>query len=143
MYSLLFIETYNNLYTLQKELYSMNKTNYISVGIDAESAFSFISIVDSQERASHVTAFKIDLHAKLFWCKVDSIYSNIQLKLDVIDCLDLRISRTMERFDSLQYEYENHTFVNQIRLLDTISGAGLLTVVLIICKHDDFQHFSL
>ena len=28
----------------------MNKTNYISVGIDAGSAFSFISIVDPQER---------------------------------------------------------------------------------------------
>ena len=28
----------------------MNKTNYISVGIDVGSAFSFMSIVDSQER---------------------------------------------------------------------------------------------
>ena len=80
--------------------------------------------------------------AKLFGCKVDSIYFNIQLKLDLIDCLNLNISKTMERIVSLLDEYENHTFVNQIRLLDTIPGVGLLTAVSIMCELGDFSAFQ-
>ena len=80
--------------------------------------------------------------AKSFGCKVDSIYFNIQLKLDLIDCLNLNISKTMERIVSLLDEYENHTFVNQIRLLDTIPGVGLLTAVSIMCELGDFSAFQ-
>lgn len=79
--------------------------------------------------------------AKSFGCKVDSIYFNIQLKLDLIDCLDLSISKTMERIVSLLEEYKDHTFVNQICLLDTIPGVGLLTAVSIMCEIGDFSAF--
>lgn len=80
--------------------------------------------------------------AKSFGCKVDSIYFNIQLKLDLIDCLDLNISKTMERIISLLDEYKNHTFVGQIHLLDTIPGVGLLTAVSIMCELGDFSAFK-
>ena len=43
------METYKDLRSLLKELYSVYKTNYISVGIDVLSAISFMSIVDLQE----------------------------------------------------------------------------------------------
>jgi transposase len=80
--------------------------------------------------------------AKSYGCKVDSIYFNIQLKLDIIDCLDLSISRTMDRIVSLLDEYKNHSFVHQIRLLDTIPGVGLITAVSIMCELGDFSAFK-
>jgi len=46
---IVFYGTYKDLCPLQKELYSMNKTNYISVCIDVGSAFSLMSIVDQHE----------------------------------------------------------------------------------------------
>ncbi len=80
--------------------------------------------------------------AQSYGCKIDSVYFNIQLKLDVIDCLDSSISKTMERIISLLEEYKNHTFVNQIHLLDTIPGVGLLTAVSIMCELGDFSAFK-
>ena len=73
---------------------------------------------------------------------MNNIYFNIQLKLDLIDCLDLNISKTMERIVSLLDEYKNHRFVNQIRLLDTIPGVGLITADSIMCELSDFSAFK-
>jgi hypothetical protein len=58
---------------------------------------------------------------------VKSIVSTLtsQLKLDIIDCLDLNIASTMERIVTLLDVYSNHTFVKQVHLLDTIPGIGL------------------
>jgi transposase len=80
--------------------------------------------------------------AKSFGCKVDSVYFNIQLKLDVIDCLDSALSRTMQRIHTLLEEYKNHTFIKQVHLLDTIPGVGLLTAVSIMCELGDFSAFQ-
>lgn len=80
--------------------------------------------------------------AQSFGCKVDSVYFNIQLKLDLIECLDTSISKTMDRIKLLLEENTTHTFVNQIRLLDTIPGVGLLTAVSIMCELGDFSAFK-
>lgn len=80
--------------------------------------------------------------AQSYGCRIDSVYFNIQLKLDLIDCLDLAISKTMERIVSLLDGYKNHTFVNQIRLLDTIPGVGFLSAVSIMCEIGDFSAFK-
>lgn len=80
--------------------------------------------------------------AQSYGCKLDSVYFNIQLKLDVIDCLDSSISKIMKRIVSLLDEYKNHTFVNQIRLIDTIPGVGLLTAVSIMCELGEFSAFK-
>ena len=80
--------------------------------------------------------------AQSFGCKVDSVYFNIQLKLDLIDCLDTSISKTMERIKLLLEENATHAFVHQIHLLDTIPGVGLLTAVSIMCELGDFSAFK-
>lgn len=80
--------------------------------------------------------------AKSFGCNINSIYFNIQLKLDIIECLDVSISKTIERMVSLLEEYKHHPFVHQIHLLDTIPGVGLLTAVSIMCEIGDFSAFS-
>ena len=80
--------------------------------------------------------------AQSFGCKIDSVYFNIQLKLDLIDCLDTSISKTMERIKRLLKENATHTFVHQIELLDTIPGVGLLTAVSIMCELGDFSAFQ-
>lgn len=80
--------------------------------------------------------------AQSYGCKIDSIYFNIQLKMDVIDCLDLNIAKTMERIVSLLDVHKNHTFVKQVHLLDTIPGIGLLSSVAIMCEIGDFSAFK-
>ena len=58
------------------------------------------------------------------------------------DFLDISISKTLERIKLLLEENTTHTFVEQIHLLDTIPGVGLLTAVSIMCELGDFSAFK-
>lgn len=80
--------------------------------------------------------------AKSFGCDIQSVYFNISLKLDLIECLNRSITSTMDRIQSLLDEHSSSQFVHQIHLLDTIPGVGLLTAVSIMCELGDFSAFQ-
>lgn len=76
-----------------------------------------------------------------FGCKIESVYFNISMTLNLIEYLDQAISSILKRIEFLTSEHESELFVKQIYLLKTIPGIGFLSAVTIMCELGDFSSF--
>lgn len=80
--------------------------------------------------------------AKVFGCNLDSVYFNISTTLTLIKGMDLAIAATMDNIHALVKKHSLEKFVEQIYLLNSITGIGFLSAVTIMCEIGDFSVFK-
>jgi transposase len=80
--------------------------------------------------------------AKVFGHFVSSNSTQIRLCISFIKKYDEEIAGVLALMHKLVAEYADETFVEQIRLVETIPGAGFLSAVTLICEIGDFSVFS-
>ena len=80
--------------------------------------------------------------AKVFGCNLDSVYFNISTTLTLIKGMDLAIAATMDNIHALVKKHSSEKFVEQIYLLNSITGIGFLSAVTIMCEIGDFSVFK-
>ena len=80
--------------------------------------------------------------AKIFGCNLDSVYFNISTTLTLIKSMDLAIAATMDNIHALVKKHSSEKFVEQIYLLNSITGIGFLSAVTIMCEIGDFSVFK-
>ena len=80
--------------------------------------------------------------AKVFGCNLDSVYFNISTTLTLIKSMDLAIAATMDNIHALVKKHSSEKFVEQIYLLNSITGIGFLSAVTIMCEIGDFSVFK-
>lgn len=80
--------------------------------------------------------------AKKFSASIKSIYFNISITLDTIEMLDNQAAALKARMTALVKENENEKFIRQIHFLESITGAGFLTAVTLMCEIGDFDSFK-
>lgn len=80
--------------------------------------------------------------AKIFGCKLDSVYFNISTSLTLIKGMDSAIADTMAQIHSLVKENHSEKFIQQIYWLNSITGIGFLSAVTIMCEIGDFSVFK-
>ena len=80
--------------------------------------------------------------ALVFGCSVPSNFTLIRSHIGFIRKYDDELSSILTAMNALVSENENEKFVKQIRLIETIKGAGFLTAVTIMCEIGDFSVFK-
>lgn len=80
--------------------------------------------------------------AAFFGYSTDSSISLIRIYIDFIRKFDSVIADLLNQMRDLVSKYEGETFVKQIRLIETIKGAGFLTAVTLMCEIGDFSVFK-
>jgi len=80
--------------------------------------------------------------AKVFGCKLESVFFNIQTTLTLIKGMDAATASVMDRIGALVKENRSEKFIYQIEWLDSIPGIGFLSAVTIMCEIGDFSVFK-
>lgn len=80
--------------------------------------------------------------ATVFGHSVSSNSVQIRLFVSFIRKYDEEISKVLSLMHKLADEHSDETFVKQIRLIETIPGAGFLSAVTVICEIGDFSVFK-
>lgn len=80
--------------------------------------------------------------AKTFGVSIDSVFFTISINLELIDAVNKQINFLMERLHTLIEEHHDEVFIQQIDLLQTITGVGFLSAVTIMCEIGDFSSFK-
>ena len=80
--------------------------------------------------------------ANEFGCCVSSNSTQIQICVSFIKKYDEELEGVLALMRKLADEHAAETFVKQIRLIETIPGAGFLSAVTVICEIGDFSVFK-
>jgi len=80
--------------------------------------------------------------AMVFGHFVSSNSTQIRLCVSFIKNYDEEVAGLLALMHRLVDEYADETFVRQIRLIQTIPGAGFLSAVTVVCEIGDFSVFS-
>ena len=80
--------------------------------------------------------------AKVFGHCMPSYSAQIRLCISLIKKYDEEIAGILALMHKLVGEHANETFVKQIRLVETIPGAGFLSAATVICEIGDFSVFK-
>ena len=80
--------------------------------------------------------------AKVFGYSTESNCTLIKLYIDFIRKFDSVVADLLNQMHDLVNKYENELFVKQIRLIESIKGAGFLTAVVLMCEIGDFSVFK-
>jgi len=80
--------------------------------------------------------------AGVFGHFVPSYSTQIRLYVSFIRKYDEEIAGVLALMNKLVDDYADETFVKQIRLIETIPGAGFLSAVTVICEIGDFSVFK-
>jgi transposase len=79
--------------------------------------------------------------ALVFGHSVDSNFRLIRLHISFIRKFDTEVAAILTAMTELVKNNESEIFVRQIRLIETIRGAGLLTAITVMCEIGDFSAF--
>lgn len=108
-----------------------------------------ISFIAGQSRKG--TKFAVKKYNKLieaaslansFGKYLDTSFSIIQVHLEFIENFNDKINSILGSINDYLFEYEDHEFVKQIHLLDSIKGVGLISAVSLMCEIGDFSAFN-
>ena len=80
--------------------------------------------------------------ALVFGHSTNSNFKLIRLYIDFIRKYDEEIKTLLKTMNELVNAHPDELFVKQIRLIETIKGAGFLSAVTIMCEIGDFSVFS-
>jgi len=80
--------------------------------------------------------------AKVFGHCMPSNSAQIRLCVSLIKKYDEEIAGLLALMHKLVDDYADETFVKQIRLIETIPGAGFLSAVTVVCEIGDFSVFK-
>ena len=80
--------------------------------------------------------------SRVFGHFVPSNSIQIGLYVSFIKKYDEEVARVLALMHKLATEHANETFVKQLRLIETIPGAGFLSAATVICEIGDFSVFS-
>ena len=80
--------------------------------------------------------------ALVFGYAVPSNFTLIKLYISFIRKYNEEIHAIIDSMHELVYSHSNETFVKQIRLIETIKGAGFLSAVTVMCEIGDFSVFK-
>ena len=80
--------------------------------------------------------------AQYFGKHLESAFELIQLDIQLIEIHTVLIESVLKNIHDYILKYDNHEFIKQIHLLDSISGVGLVSAVGLMCEIGDFSAFS-
>lgn len=96
----------------------------------------------SYAKSKYEAVIKASKEAKSFGNFVSSDLTIIRMYINFINTFDNAIENILNEMHSFVDSNENELFVKQIRLIETIKGAGFLTAVTIMCEIGDFSAFK-
>lgn len=80
--------------------------------------------------------------AKYYGKHLKSVFELIQVDIEFIELYISKIESILKSINDYILEYEDHKFIKQIHLLDSINGIGLISAVTLMCEIGDFSAFS-
>lgn len=80
--------------------------------------------------------------SKSFGKHLESVFDIIQMNIEFIELYNKKIDSILSSIKDFTLKYEDHEFIKQIHLLDTIKGVGFISAVTLMCEIGDFSAFS-
>lgn len=80
--------------------------------------------------------------AKSFGQYLESVFDIIQMNIEFIEIFRSKIDSVLAKIKDFTLEYENHEFIKQIHLLDSIKGVGFISAATLMCEIGDFSAFK-
>lgn len=80
--------------------------------------------------------------AKYYGKFLGSAFKLIQTNIDFIELYNAKIESILQDINEYIAEHEDHNFIKQIHLLDSINGIGLISAVALMCEIGDFSAFT-
>jgi transposase len=90
----------------------------------------------------HIAIINAAQAASVFGYAVPSNFTLIRSHISFIQMYDNEITSILSAMNELVKANENERFVKQIRLIQTVKGAGFLTAATIMCEIGDFSVFK-
>lgn len=108
-----------------------------------------INFVASKSRKGHTYATKIYTKlikaatlANTFGKYLDASFSVIEIHLETIEYFNKKIDCILNSINDYVSKYEDHSFVKQIHLVDSIKNVGFISAVSLMCEIGDFSAFT-
>lgn len=80
--------------------------------------------------------------AKYYGKHLESAFDLIQMNIEFIELYITKIESILKTINNYTLKYEDHEFVKQIHLLDSINGIGFISAVTLMCEIGDFSAFT-
>jgi len=80
--------------------------------------------------------------AKYYGKHLESVFDLIQMDIEFIELYITKIESILKSINDYILKYEDHEFIKQIHLLDSINGIGFISAVTLMCEIGDFSAFS-
>lgn len=80
--------------------------------------------------------------SKLFGKYLESVFHLIQMNIEFIEIFNEKIESILTSIKDFTLKYEDHKFIKQIHLLDSIKGIGFISAVTLMCEIGDFSAFT-
>jgi len=79
--------------------------------------------------------------SKSFGHSLECVFDIIQMNIEFIEIFSSKINSVLAKINDFTIEYEDHKFIEQIHLLDSIKGVGFISAVTLMCEIGDFSAF--
>jgi len=79
--------------------------------------------------------------ANFFGKRLESTFDIIQMNIELIDLLNKKVESILSSIQSFMLKHEDHDFIKQIHLVDSIKGVGFISAVTLMCEIGDFSAF--
>ena len=73
---------------------------------------------------------------------LESAFRLIQINVEFIELYSTKIELILQDIEEYMLKYEDHDFIKQIHLLDSINGIGQISAITLMCEIGDFSAFT-
>lgn len=111
-----------------------------------EDLISFIAQTGKRGLAAAEKSYKKLIHASelalVFSHQLDSYYYSIELELEMIEIFEQKKEDILKRIESYMIQNHTDTFVQQIKLIQSIPGVGFISAASLMSEIGDFAAFG-